>query len=164
MAFGTNSKIFRNFISDAFQQVSTAPGTGIDLDTDVPKVAIYGNTGTPDQNATAVLSAYNGAASAWVTANELTDANWPAGGRPLVSGAPNSATAGLYWYDAADTAGAGNVTIANAYGVLVYDDTITTPQADIGMSFHAFATQPAGVTAGTFTVVWDVLGLFRYTL
>ena len=164
MAFGSASKIFRNFLKDCHDQTSTAPGSGIDLDTDTPKCALYGNTGTPDQNATAVLSAYNGAASAWVTANELTDANWAAGGRVLVPTVHFADTAGILWYDSVDTTGAGNVTVANAYGVLVYDDTITTPQADIGISYHAFATQPAGVTAGTFTVVWDALGVFRYTL
>lgn len=159
MAFGSASKIFRNFLADAFNRTST-----FDLDTDVPKCALYGNTGTPDQNATAVLSAYNGAASAWVTANELTDTNWAAGGRVLVPVTHWNDTAGIVWYDSNDTSGAGNVTISNAYGVLVYDDTITTPQADIGMSYHAFSTQPAGVTAGTFTVVWDANGVFRYTL
>jgi hypothetical protein len=164
VAFGTSSKIFRNFVSDVFQNVSTTPSGGVDLDTDVPKVALYGNTGTPNQDDTAAHNAYNGSGGAWVTANEITDTNWPAGGRPLVSGAPNVSTAATYWYDAADTAGAGNVTVANVYGVLVYDDTITAAVADIGMSYHAFSTQPAGVTAGTFTVVWDANGLFRYTL
>lgn len=161
MAFGTASKIFRNWPADLFSNVTSA----IDLDTDIPKVAIYGNTGTPSQDDTAAHNAYNGAGGAWVTANELTDTNWAAGGRVLASIVTHfSDTAGIVWYDAADTAGAGNVTIASAYGVLVYDDTVTTPVADLGMSYHAFTVQPASVTAGTFTVVWDVNGIFRYTL
>lgn len=159
MAFGTSSKIFRNWLKDLHDRTST-----IDLDTDVPKCALYGNTGTPSQDVSAVLSAYNGAASAWVTANELTDTNWAAGGRVLVPTTHFADTAGIVWYDSADTSGGGNVTIANAYGVLVYDDTVASPQADIGMSYHAFATQPAGVTAGTFTIVWDANGVQRYTL
>jgi hypothetical protein len=161
MAFGTSSKIFRNWLGDLMSNVTSA----IDLDTDVPKVALYGNTGTPNQDDTAAHNAYNGAGGAWVTANEVTDTNWAAGGRALSGITTHFAdTAGVVWYDAADTAGAGNVTVANVYGVLVYDDTITTPVADLGMSYHAFSTQPAGVTAGTFTVVWDALGIFRYTL
>lgn len=160
MAFGTASKIFRNWHADLMQNTTSA----IDLDTDVPKVALYGNTGTPNQDDTAAHNAYNGAAGAWVTANEITDANWPAGGRALVSAAVTTPSAGIVMYDANDTAGAGNVTVANVYGVLVYDDTVTTPVADLGMSFHAFSTQPAGVTAGTFTVVWDANGVQRYTL
>jgi hypothetical protein len=160
MAFGTSSKIFRNFIADLMQNTTSA----IDLDTDVPKVALYGNTGTPNQDDTAAHNAYNGSGGAWVTANEVTDANWAAGGRPLVSAAVSTPSAGVVMYDAADTAGAGNVTVANVYGVLVYDDTVTTPVADLGMSFHAFSSQPAGVTAGTFTVVWDANGILRLTL
>lgn len=159
MTFGTSSKIFRNFLKDLHDRTST-----IDLDTDTPKCAIYGNTGTPAQDATALLSSYNGAGSAWVSGNELTDTNWPAGGRVLVPTTHFADTAAVIWYDSADTTGAGNVTISNAYGVLVYDDTVSTPQADIGISYHAFATQPASVTAGTFTVVWDANGVFRYTL
>lgn len=161
MAFGTSSKIMRNWLADLVGNTTSA----IDLDTDIPKVALYGNTGTPNQDDTAAHNAYNGAAGAWVTANELTDTNWAAGGRVLTGITTHFAdTAGVVWYDAADTAGAGNVTITNAYGVLVYDDTVTTPVADLGMSYHAFTVQPASVTAGTFTVVWDVNGVFRYTL
>jgi hypothetical protein len=160
MPFGASSKIFRNFPADLLSNVTSA----IDLDTDVPKVALYGNTGTPNQDDTAAHTAYNGSGGAWVTANEVTDTNWPAGGRPLVSAAVSTPSAGVVMYDAADTAGAGNVTVANVYGVLVYDDTVTTPVADLGMSYHAFSTQPAGVTAGTFTVVWDANGLMRFTL
>ena len=161
MTFGANSKIFRNWVKDLVDRTTAA----IDLDTDIPKVALYGNTGTPNQDDTAAHNAYNGAGGAWVTANELTDTNWAAGGRALTGVTTHFAdTAGVVWYDAADTAGAGNVTIASAYGVLVYDDTVTTPVADLGMSYHAFSTQPASVTNGTFTVVWDALGIFRYTL
>jgi hypothetical protein len=161
MTFGTSSKIFRNWVKDLHDRTTSA----IDLDTDVPKVALYGNTGTPNQDDTAAHNAYNGAGGAWVTANEVTDTNWAAGGRALSGITTHFAdTAGIVWYDAADTAGAGNVTVANVYGVLVYDDTVTTPVADLGMSYHAFSTQPAGVTAGTFTVVWDSNGIHRYTL
>lgn len=160
MAFGSASKIFRNFLTDELDKITAS----MDLGSDVPKVALYGNTGTPSQDDTAAHNAYNGAGGAWVTANEVTDTNWPAGGRPLASTVLNSGTAATVFYDAADTAGAGNVTVANVYGVLVYDDTVTTPVADLGISYHAFSVQPAGVTAGTFTVVWDANGIFRFTL
>lgn len=160
MTFGTASKIFRNYQTDLFSHVTSA----IDLDVDTIKVALYGNTGTPNQDDTAAHAAYNGSGGPWVTANEITDTNWAAGGRTLASQAVSNPGAGLVMLDAADTAGAGNVTVANVYGVLVYDHTVATPVADLGLSFHAFGTQPAGVTAGTFTVVWDANGLIRYTL
>ncbi len=153
-----NSRMFRAFVADVFQ--NTAP---FDFDTDVPKAALYNTTPTPNQDVTAALSAYAAATSQWVTANEVTDANWPAGGRPLTGTVFHGAdTAGTVWYDAADTAGAGNVTVAGVFGCLVHDDTLTAPVADQGVSYHYFGgTQ--GVTAGTFTIVWHVNGIWRFT-
>lgn len=160
MAFGTSSKIMRSFLLDALANTSAwALGAA-----DVPKCALFGNTGTPNQDDTIAHNAFNGAGGAWVTANEITDVtNWVSGGRVLVSGALQVATAATCWYDANDTSGGGNVTVS-AYGCLVYDDTITTPVADPGMTFHAFAVQPSAVTGGTFTVVWDANGIFRLAL
>lgn len=155
----SNSKIFRPFVADVLDNT-----TAVDLGTDVPKAALYNNTGTPDQNVTSALSAYNAATSQWVAANEVTDAtNWVAGGRPLASTTLNSASAGLVFYDAADTAGAGNVTLANVFGCLVYDDTLTTPVADQGICFNYFGGTQS-VTAGTFTIVWNSSGIFSITL
>jgi hypothetical protein len=156
----SNSRIFRQYLADVLQNT-----TALDFDTDVPKVALYNNSITPNQDVTAALSAYNAATSQWVTANEVTDAtNWVAGGRPL-SGITfhGNDTAGTVWYDAADTAGAGNVTLASVFGCLVYDDTLTTPVADQGLSYHYFGGTQS-VTAGTFTVVWNSLGIQRFTL
>jgi|SRR6266487_3457230 len=150
----------RSFLLDALANTSAwALGAA-----DVPKAALFGNTPTPNQDDTIAHNAYNGAGGQWLSTSEVTDVtNWVAGGRPLVSGALQVATAATAWYDAADTAGGGNVTVS-AYGVMVYDDTITTPVADPGMTYHAFGTQPSAVTAGTFTVVWDVNGIFRLAL
>jgi hypothetical protein len=161
MAFGTSSKIFRSFLLDALANTSA---WALASAGDVPKCALYGNTGTPNQDDTIAHNAFNGSGGAWVTANEITDVtNWVSGGRVLVSGGLQTATAGTAWYDANDTSGGGNVTVS-AYGCMVYDDTITTPVADPGMTYHAFAVQPSAVTAGTFTVVWDANGIFRLAL
>lgn len=156
----SNSRIFRPYVADMWQNTAA-----IDADTDVPKVALFNNSITPNQDVTAALSAYNAATSQWLAANEVTDAtNWVAGGRPLSGIAFHGAdTAGVVWYDAADTAGAGNVTLANAYGCLVYNDTLTTPVADQGISYHYFGGAQS-VTAGTFTIIWNALGLQRITL
>lgn len=155
-----NSKIFRPFLADSFQNTAA-----FDVDTDVPKAALYNNTPTPDNDTTAVLSAYNAATSQWVTANEVIDAtNWVAGGRPLAGIAFHGAdTADVVWYDATDTSGAGNVTLAGVFGTLVYDDTITTPVADQGICYNYFGGTQS-VTAGTFTIVWNVNGIWRITL
>jgi hypothetical protein len=155
----SNSKIFRPFIADVLDNT-----TAIDLGSDVPKAALFNNSITPSQDVTSALSAYNAATSQWLTANEVTDAtNWVAGGRALGSTSLNSGSAGIVFYDAADTAGGGTLTLANAYGALVYDDTITTPVADQGICFNYFGGAQS-VTGGTFTIVWHANGIFRITL
>jgi hypothetical protein len=161
MAWGGagSSRIFRQFIADALQNT-----VAFDFDTDVPKVALYNNTVTPAGDASAAASAYANAAGTWVVANEQTDPNWPAGGRALTGITLHfTDTANTVWYDAADTAGAGNVTLANVYGCLVYDDTIATPVADQGICFN-YLGGAQGVTGGTFAVVWHVNGIWRLGL
>jgi hypothetical protein len=148
--------MFRPYIADVFDNT-----TAMDLGSDVPKVALYNNTITPDNDVTSANSAYN--VGQWATAQEVTDTNWPAGGRPLASTVLNSGTADVVFYDAADTAGAGNVTLSSVFGCLVYDDTITTPVADQGISYNYFGGSQS-VTAGTFTVVWHANGIWRITL
>ncbi len=153
----SNSKIFRPFVADMLQNTAA-----FDLDTDVPKVALFDNDITPSSDVTAALSAYN--AGQWVTTgNEVVDAtNWVAGGRPLVSAAVSTG-AGYVMYDAADTTGAGNVTLANVYGALIYDDTLTTPVADQGLCYLYFSGAQS-VTAGSFTIQYHANGIMRITL
>lgn len=150
------SKMFRACVADVFDNT-----TALDLGSDVPKVALYNTTPTPDQNAASASTAYN--AGQWANTNELTDTNWAAGGRALASTSLNSGTSGIVFYDAADTAGGGNVTISGAFGCLVYDDTLTTPVADQGICYNYFGGSQ-GVTAGTFTIVWNANGIWRATL
>lgn len=155
----SNSKMFRAYLADI-----AANTTAIDLDgTDTIKAALYGTTPTPDQNVTSALSAYNAGTSQWVTANEITDTNWPAGGRPLVTPVVNSATSAVVFFDAVDTTGAGNVTLAAVFGCLVYDDSIATPVAKQGICYNYFGGTQS-VTAGTFTIVWNANGIWRATL
>jgi hypothetical protein len=160
MAFGA-SAVFRQTIADAL--APTASFVGKWNGADSYKCALYGNTGTPDKTVAATLTAYN--AGQWVTGNEITDTNWAAGGRVVTgtgSGGGYSSSASAVTFDGTDTAGAGNVTVANVYGDLVYDDTLTTPVADQGLAFHYYGG-PQGVTAGTFTVVWNANGIAQIT-
>ena len=155
----TNSKVFVAFLQD---RLNATASNVMDMDADSFKVALYDNDITPDASitATSALTAYNAATSQWVAAgNEVIDAtNWVAGGRTLAS-VTAAATASTYTFDAADLAGGGNVTLANVYGCLVYDDTVTTPVADQGVCFIDLSG-PQGVTAGTFTIVWHLDGIF----
>jgi hypothetical protein len=49
------------------------------------------------------------------------------------------------------------------FGCLVYDDTLTTPVADQGLSYHYFGGTQS-VTSGTFTIVWNASGILSLTL
>ncbi len=160
MAFGTSSAIFREWLSQAYQ-VSGTGYTG--LDSDAVKVALYGNTGTPDKDAAVASTGYN--TGAWVTGNEVTDAtNWVAGGRTLASKTFTTPATGVFMFDAADLSGGGNVTLTNVYGCLVYDDSITAGTvADQGVSFHYFGG-PQSVTAGAFSIIWSANGVNRITV
>jgi hypothetical protein len=155
----TNSKIFRPYLAD-----SLARTAAFDLDADTFKAALYNNTGTPDQNATSALSGYNAATSQWVVANEVSQVGqWAAGGVTLTGVVCNSATAATVFFDANDTASGAAATLANVYGVLVYDSTLATPVASQGVSFN-YLGGANSVTAGTLTVVWNANGIFRFTL
>jgi hypothetical protein len=151
------SAIFRQTVADLLQNT-----TAIDLDTDVPKVALYDDTPTPDKDVTAANSAYN--VDQWASANEQSDAGqWASGGVALGSAAITTPSSGVVMYDANDTASGSSATLAGVYGCQVYDDTLTTPVADQGLCFNYFGGTQS-VTGGTFTVVWHANGIFRITV
>jgi hypothetical protein len=153
----TNSKIFRPMLADVLGNVCA-----MDFDADSFKAALYGTTPTPDQNVTSANSAYN--VGQWASANEVSSAGqWAATGVALASQSLNSATSAVVFFDAADTASGATATLAAVYGALVYDDTLTTPVADQGACFNYFGGSNS-VTSGTFTVVWNTNGVFRFTL
>lgn len=158
----TNSAIFQqamlNPIARGVAATAGFPTTyaGLVADAGV-KAALYNNTTTPDKTVAVANTAY--AVGQWVVGNELTDANWPAGGRALgtKSFAVDSGSSSLCFI-AANTSGAGNVTINGAFGCLVFDDTITgVTAADQGMCYNYFGGSQS-VTAGTFTIIWATVG------
>lgn len=153
----TNSKIFRPFLADALGNVAA-----LDLDADSFKAALFNNSITPDNDVTSANSAYN--VGQWATANEVYEAGqWAQGGVALTSQSLNSATADVVFFDAADTASGSGADLASVYGVLVYDDTLTTPVADQGVCYN-YLGGANSVVNGTFTVVWHANGIFRITL
>jgi hypothetical protein len=158
----TDSRVFGQFLYSPLCQGTTTPATGYTgLDTDTVKVALFGNSVTPDRNAAVASTGFN--TGTWTTGNEVTDAtNWVSGGRALAGGAFSSITNGVM-FDGTDLAGGGTVTITNAYGAFVYDDTITAGTvADQGVCFNYFGGAQS-VTSGTFTIVWNASGLFQIT-
>lgn len=162
MAFGSSSAMFRAWVqNNLLKDPGGSTPTGYtNIEADTLKVALFNNSVTPDKDAAVGSTGYN--TGTWTTGNEVSDTNWAAGGRVLDDSSLGYATGtALVTYDAADLSGGGNVTLTNAYGCLVYDDTITAGTvADQGMTFHSFGGAQS-VTAGTFTIVWHANGLFQ---
>jgi hypothetical protein len=156
----TNSKMFREW-PKMTDQLSGTGFTGLDSDT--VRAALFNNSVTPDRDAAVGSTGYN--TGTWLTANEVTDAtNWQAKGRQITSPTFTTPSTGVYRFDAADTAGGGTLTIANAYGCLVLDDTITAGTvADQGVCYNYFGGAQA-VTGGTFTIVWSANGIYEVTV
>lgn len=150
MAFGTSSKSFLAFWTD------TLNGTAaFDLNSDTLKVALFGNTGTPDQSAAAASTGFN--TGQWTTANEVTATGWTSGGLSL-SSVTSGFSSTTYTLDAADKSGGASDTVTNAYGCFIYDDTLATPVADQGICYLAFGGANS-VTSGTFTVAFNASGI-----
>ena len=166
---GTNTAMFRTWplaVTGQGQTAAVLPAAYAGLGADTVDVALYNNTGTPDKDATLATSAYN--AGQWVTANEVADGtNWHAGGEPLTAKTLTNPSTGVMMFDAADTPQAGaTTTLANVYGCLVYDATITAGTGGVakeGVSFHDFGGVQS-VTAGTFSIVWHSNGLWRISV
>lgn len=153
----SNSKIFRAMLASSLGNVAA-----LDFDADTFKAAWYNNTTAPDQNVTAANSAYN--VDQWTTTNEVSQVTQsPAGGIALTSISLNSATSAVVFFDCADIATGATATLANIYGMLVYDDTLTTPVADQGVCYNYFGGAQS-VTAGQFTAVPHANGVYRFTL
>lgn len=164
----TGSAIFRAWPTAILGQGQTAavlPAAYAGLGADTVKVSLHNNTITPDKDAALTSTGFN--TGQWTTTNEVTDAtNWVSGGRALASKTLTNPSTGVCMFDAADLAGGGNVTLTNAFGCLVYDDTITAGTggiADEGASFNYFGGGQS-VTAGTFTIIWNANGIFRFTV
>jgi hypothetical protein len=153
MAFSASGAFRQTFIDDHLTTIL------LNLDAETHKVALYGNTGTPDYDATAALSAYAAATSAWVVGNEVTGTGYTAGGALLSTTTVSGVAGGIEMWDAADTAWTTS-TFSNAYGCLIYADALTTPVADQGIMGLAFGAAYS-VTAGTFTLQWSASGLLR---
>lgn len=153
------SAIFRIFVGNMLGNTAA-----FDLDTgaDTMTVALYNNSITPSKDVTAANSAYN--VDQWGTAQEVYQAGqWAQGGVNLAGQVVDVSTSGVIMFDANDTASGAAATLASVYGCLVYDNTLASPVADQGVSFNYFGGTNS-VTAGTFTVVWNANGIFRFTV
>lgn len=159
----TDSRMFEAWAEMMVENSGTNYGG---LLADTVKAALFNNDVVPDRDAAVANTGFN--AGTWVTGDEVTDtdgsSDWVSGGIALGSKTSASAGTGILEFDAADTTHSNTVTITDAHGCLVYDDTITAGTvADQGITFHYFGGAQS-VTTGTFTIVWHANGLFRITV
>lgn len=155
----TESRVFREWVAGPMMQASGTGYTGLDSDT--VKAALFDNLVTPDRDAALADTGYN--TGVWTTAREVTGgANWSAGGRTLTSKTFTVPEPGVAMFDAADLSAGGTLTLTDAYGCLVYDDSITGGTvADQGLAFLYFGGAQS-VVSGSFTVVWSSSGIIRF--
>lgn len=126
----SNSKIFMATIEDVFENT-----TALDTNSDTFKAALFDNTITPSQTVASASTAYG--AGVWASGGVLDASGWPAVGRDLT--VTSSVTSNVYTFDSTDTSSANSsTTLTNAYGCLIYDDTLTTPVADQGLCYNYF--------------------------
>jgi len=164
----TDSRIFTQAVLNpltASAWSTTEPTTygANGLSADAILVALFNNSVTPDRDAVVGSTGYN--TGTWVTANEVTGTNWAAGGQTLGTKAYTADLGGNVGvsFDAADVSVA-NVTLATFFGDLTYDNTITGGTvAKQGLCFHYYGGTQT-VTAGNLTIIWDVTGVFRFTV
>ena len=113
------SKIFTAFIENALEN-----DVAFNLDTDTFKVALFNDTPTPDQTVALANTAFG--AGVWASNEVFDGAEWATGGQALDS-LTSAFTTNVYKWDAADEVSAGtSATLANVYGCLVYDSSLSS--------------------------------------
>jgi hypothetical protein len=115
---------------------------------DTVNVAMYTNSVTPNYSTDTAYTA------APYTTNEVTGTGYTAGGVALGTKTLSESPTGTIMFDAADSAWTTS-TITNAQGALIYDITV----ANKALCFVNFGAAYS-TTAGTFTIQWNVLGIF----
>lgn len=165
----TESRIFREWPKSVMGQGQTAavlPAGYAGLGADTVKAALFGGN-TPDKDASLVTTGYNSSTSQWVVANEKTSGtDWVTGGRALASKTLTTPSSGVFMFDAADLTSVATATLSSVEGCLIYDDTVTAGTggiADQGVCYNWFGGAQS-VVAGTFSVVFNSNGVFRFTI
>lgn len=132
-------------------------GATCDLPGDTVRVACF--TTEPDDPVSVFVGCTLPGMASIRLANEQTDTNWAAGGRALASKAyAIDAGSSSICFTAANLSGAGNVTLSNVFGCLVYDLTISGGTVnDQGLCYNYFGGLQS-VVAGAFTIVWATPG------
>ena len=157
----TDSRIFQQAMINPIAGrcwTTAVPTTYSSLSADDIRASLFNNSVTPDRTAAVGSTGYN--TGTWTSGNEVTDVtNWTATGRALGTKTFTVDTgSSSICFSAANLSGAGNVTITNAFGCLIYDNTITGGTVvDQGLCYNYFGGAQS-VVAGAFTIVWATPG------
>jgi len=149
----SGSAAFRQLIADMIGNT-----TAFDYDADTMKLAGFDNTITPDKNVSAAASAYG--AGVWASGG-VSGTNFPAAGLTLASKTVLVSTNNVVTVDAADLAVTGT-SLTNLTGLLCYDDSLTTPVADQGQSYHYLGG--SNTVTGDVNLILSANGLVQFTL
>lgn len=127
------------------------------LDASALPVNLVGDTIKYQFVADAYTPDFNTHASETDITNEVTGTGYTTGGEALSTPAVTIAT-GTLKFDAVDVSLA-TTTLASVEGVVLFDDTVTTPTADPLICAVDFGA-PYSTTAGTFAITWNAAGIF----
>jgi hypothetical protein len=146
------STFFGAALSDSFRRT-----VALDWDSDTFKVALFNNSmdGSSTFNKNTDAGTYN--SGLWVNTNEVSSANYTAGGQNLTTPSVTVSGGKLVWGEANASMAWSNVTFT-ARGALVYDDTVAPKRGVVAINFGA----DVPVTAGTFTITWDPTNKIAY--
>lgn len=134
----------------AFRDALDTSNLAVDFLLSTHKIAMYTNTETPAFETETAYSATNEVAA---------NGDYVAGGKVITS--PTFVVAGataVLTYDMADQVWASPTTVT-ARGAKLYADALAGNDLLVGVNFGADITS----TAGTFTIAWNVLGVFTIT-
>lgn len=130
------------------RDILDASALPVDLVSDTVKYQFVSDTYTPD---------FNTHASETDITNEVTGTGYTTGGEALASKTIAIAT-GTLTFDAADVSLAGT-SLTNVRGVVLFDDTVTTPTADPLVCSVNFGSNYT-TSSGTFAITWNGSGIF----
>ena len=124
---------------------------GVDLVSDTVKYQFVSDAHTPN---------FDTHSTETDITNEVTGTGYTTGGEALATKSLGVAS-GVLTFDAADVS-LSTTTLASVEGVVIFDDTPTTPTADPLILAVDFGSTYS-TTAGTFAITWNASGIFTIT-
>ena len=124
-------------------------------------IALFNNSVTPNYHDTLANSAYG--AGQWAS-NEVTGTNWSAGGVVMTTGSVTTSvtdTGTVLKYTASGALSVASCTFSNAYGCLIYMNSLSPKYALIAVPFPSAPFSPNN---GTFSITWNASGIATWSI